>query len=486
MDSLDVSAILSHDLQSRSDAEVREKDTFLLETITSKKWDYNLPTMILHSSFMETPISDTILTDSNEVAKKFYSNYPILEGVDMSNILVAGGSICNIIIGYDVKTDIDLFIYGMPLDNVSERINKFIRDINLIDRRGKVVKSKYATTIIIASEDDTDDIAEYANHGYDSELIIQIIHRLYETPSQVLHGFDNGACSVGLILNGGSKDANNSKDTSNSKDATEGVEGTEGSKDTNSKVITTGLGRVALEYKINIWDNRKRGMAYEGRLCKYFERGFDIVFPNLDIEKVKLARKNDALIKLMKVSFDTYRVIDNKIFCKGFTRLSGNFSDYAVSTAHMNVRSNSKSNISKLLKGDEPIYFKVWQGKEDLLSTINDNSVVHPTKEFIKEHFDNITFFDGKKVDVGKLKLYLKDSYKELIMRSLEVENAEELNKEICTTCVEKVISLLEAYINNGGYVRKWRVLDPGAQLDGSFHPENISLEDFYGSLLKE
>lgn len=458
MDSLNITKILADDLEARSNVEMREKDIYSLEDLSDKKWDFNSPTMILYPSFLDTAICDFIITDTNEVVRKFLEIYPILEGVDMSNFLIAGGSICNIIVGFSIITDIDIFVYGLDLEEVPERMNKFIRDLDLDRRKGKIIKTKFATTITIEhrlEENVEEDVGPL-------ELTIQIIHRLYDSPSQVLHGFDIGSCSVGLIMVNGSKDAS------------------EG-----SKVITTGLGRIALEYKINIWDPLKRGIAYEYRLAKYFKRGFNIVFPNLSIEKVKLATKKGNDVSFKKILFSTYRVVNNKIFCKEVGKCLY-FSDYYSPTDNMNSNSNVKTNIFKLTKGEELVYYKRWQDKNELLSFLHDNVIIYPSKEDIEVFFSTLLFYYSGSINIRKLKLYLPETYKDVIMRYLEVEEPNKVNEEVRVMCIERLNSLLEVYMENGGYVRRWRILNPGSQVDGTFQPEQISIKEFYGDLLRE
>lgn len=81
------------------------------------------------------------------------------------------------------------------------------------------------------------------------EAIVQVILRRYSTNAEVVHGFDLGSSAV--LWDG-------------------------------QKVVVTALGRIAVEHGANILNLVARRASYERRLARYFERGFDVVLPDLD------------------------------------------------------------------------------------------------------------------------------------------------------------------------------------------------------------
>lgn len=84
---------------------------------------------------------------------------------------------------------------------------------------------------------------------------IQFILRKYRSIEEVLLGFDIGACAVGFTGNEG-------------------------------PVLLSRMGRIAHESGANVVDTTRRSPTYESRLIKYWERGFHVALPELDLAKV--------------------------------------------------------------------------------------------------------------------------------------------------------------------------------------------------------
>jgi hypothetical protein len=80
--------------------------------------------------------------------------------------------------------------------------------------------------------------------------IVQVILRRYNTIGEVIHGFDLGSSSV----------------------AWDG-----------HRVFLTGLGKLAAEHGVNVLNLVARRGSYERRLARYFERGYDLVLPDLNV-----------------------------------------------------------------------------------------------------------------------------------------------------------------------------------------------------------
>lgn len=83
----------------------------------------------------------------------------------------------------------------------------------------------------------------------------QLILRLYESPAQVLHGFDVDSCKVGFF---------------------------------NGTIWMTRSCLWAWKNRTNVVDFNRRSPSYEYRLAKYSSRGFDVWIPEFDISKVNL------------------------------------------------------------------------------------------------------------------------------------------------------------------------------------------------------
>lgn len=168
----------------------------------------------------------------------FYSKYSYLADINFNNILIAGGAITCILTGEIIK-DLDIFFYGISPQDAQIRMEELIILIQnvFIGHRLIYVKNRYTLTLKI------DDL----------RLEFQFIFRCFNSISEILHSFDNGSSAIGFD---------------------------------GQRLYVTELGHLAMKYGFNIVDLTKRNLTYEKRLVKYFNRGFSIMMPNLDISKL--------------------------------------------------------------------------------------------------------------------------------------------------------------------------------------------------------
>ena len=152
--------------------------------------------------------------------------------IDMSNLLVAGGAVGNIIqkankatrgSSYTKKgfmdSDIDFFVYGLSASEANQRVEKWIKDIIVgydkyyanILRKTRTTRTVGPTLMVRTNDDTDDDNYKFATQftcklARNNNMIFidignykfQIILRLYNTISEILHGFDLGSCAVGF------------------------------------------------------------------------------------------------------------------------------------------------------------------------------------------------------------------------------------------------------------------------------------------------
>ena len=79
--------------------------------------------------------------------------------------------------------------------------------------------------------------------------VVQVILRRYSTEAEVIHGFDLGLeCH---LWNG-------------------------------EHIVMTTLGKIAVEHGANVLNLKARRNSYERRIARYFDRGFDLILPDLD------------------------------------------------------------------------------------------------------------------------------------------------------------------------------------------------------------
>lgn len=155
-------------------------------------------------------------------------------------LFVAGGSVSEILtrhVHYPHSRDIDIFLYGLTTqdaDRKVDRIYKFIKKI----RAGSVNIIRTTNCITFQVE---------------GGPIVQVVLRIYNSISEILHAFDLGSSAVGF---------------------------------NNRGVYFTMLSMFAYTHMTNIIDPARRSTTYEYRLMKYRHYGFRIAFPCMDMTKL--------------------------------------------------------------------------------------------------------------------------------------------------------------------------------------------------------
>ena len=152
-----------------------------------------------------------------------------------AGVLLAGGSVLNLILDCRLKVDYDLFFYGMTREQANNKIRTCIE--YFATRSDVSVFSVFRTQNSI-----TLDIGIGHKH-----VKVQFILRLYTSISEVLHGFDVDCSCVGF-------DGTNFYLTERSK--------------------------FALENMMNFVDFDRMSPTYENRLVKYADRGFSTYVPD--------------------------------------------------------------------------------------------------------------------------------------------------------------------------------------------------------------
>ena len=134
--------------------------------------------------------------------------------------------------------DIDLFLYGLNMEEAVEKIKQIHEAITETSRRPPlVVINGHAVTF-------------YREFPHRS---IQVVSRLYKSPSEVLLGFDVDSCCVGFD---------------------------------GEKVFVAPRTIRAFNTRCNVVDMSRRSLTYESRLFKYAKRNFAVVVPNIERSEV--------------------------------------------------------------------------------------------------------------------------------------------------------------------------------------------------------
>ncbi|KAG9287132.1 hypothetical protein G9A89_001026 [Geosiphon pyriformis] len=179
-----------------------------------------------------------------------------LNGLDWNNVFAAGGAVLSCLLPipkqysstrktreyYHEKayasSDIDLFIYGLNEEDAKQKMIEIYNVISdAVPWEVTCIRAKNCVTIL----------SQYPYRH------VQIILRLYQSPSEILTGFDLDCCCVGF-------DGQN--------------------------VWALPRAHQAITKQCNVIDLTRRSPSYEMRLAKYAERGFEIKVPSLDRSRI--------------------------------------------------------------------------------------------------------------------------------------------------------------------------------------------------------
>ena len=200
-------------------------------------------------------------TRSLETIKDKLNHYHICETLLKSrlwnNVLLAGGSVLNAVIDYNAVKDYDLFIYGLSEDQATEKVHQIAAALS----PDEICRTEHAITFRKRGD-------SYGNKGY----YIQIILRLYQTKSEVLHGFDLDSSCVGY-------------------------DGT--------TIWLTSRSLYSLKYMINTIDFDRMSPTYEVRLAKYMVRGFAIHIPDFNQKQINKSKIQDFIDSAKKSKYPT-------------------------------------------------------------------------------------------------------------------------------------------------------------------------------------
>ncbi len=303
--------------QSNAEDKLRENpnsiDNSLMVTVKTKKLRYVqtdfADKLVLAGTGKRQTISDN---DFNmEFSKK---TYDLLTYMNWSNVVVAGGSIVNIITKSGAKlSDIDLFVYGLDKEKGLAKIDHIINAI-----KQKASDLNYETRIYM-----NDHVINIYVFDTKKLLQVQIILRLYDTLAQIMVGFDVDCCCV--CWNGKS-------------------------------IQTTQRGLLALKYRVNLASLTRRSPSYENRLIKYSGRGFDVV-TNFDFKNVYnklffMNSNNYGFTRLLEQELINNGQLKNIIFSNTLrlrkaASYTNNFSNYAKYNLEIKNVTDTENCITK-------------------------------------------------------------------------------------------------------------------------------------------
>lgn len=229
------------------------QDNVLSRTISSK-WKNTLNEM--QTKFQKTRFNE-IFTDM----ENFWDN-----------VLLAGGSVLNLIISCNIITDYDIFFYGISKKEATKKV------LDIIHHTKKYCKRKSQTLYVTRTEKSiTLTIKKF--------ICIQLILRLYSSVSEIIHGFDVDCSCVGYT----------------------------GSTKT---FYLTKRSHYSIMNMNNTIDFDRASPTYEPRLSKYQQRGFSTNIPKpLSVEKINLTLDIEEIHKYRN-STKEYKELSYKIYKK--------------------------------------------------------------------------------------------------------------------------------------------------------------------------
>ena len=190
-----------------------------------------------------------------QTVKQVYAtlqSYPVCKIFDTkpdiwNNIVLAGGSVSNAVLGCNLQVDYDLFMFGLTEEQANDKVVECIKLLSAHHAHAEIRRSKNAITYIAGHRSEN----WYRSH----KIEIQFILRLYSSISEVLHGFDVDSCCVGYD---------------------------------GRTVFMTERADYAFRHMVNTVDFDRLSPSYEFRLHKYMTRGFSVNVPGFKWNKIDL------------------------------------------------------------------------------------------------------------------------------------------------------------------------------------------------------
>lgn len=464
-----VANVLTEDSKRRSVGQ-DDVDLFGIEDVKQGEWDYSLPTLTSGKSNCGE------LRNSNKLfAGEFSDEFPF--AITWDNLFVAGGCPSSIVRRTNFE-DIDFFIYGLSSKaEATARVEKFLQEIQTSHReiqkkerveqqtkyimrdqklpeaeaRKKAEEEKWEPDLHVRSIRNKNAIT-FDVQGSD-EVKFQIILRIYKSKSEILHGFDLGSSAVGWD---------------------------------GKRLYFTSLGKFAHEYSCNIIDTTRRSTTYERRLKKYFERGFDIIIPALDMKQ--LSKK--------KLKYGISEVVDLPYFAFAYDSLQGNKLHVDRFLFHLGEHGEEISDYQMDDLDEHKIFYinlkNLSRNKEDFYFATEGNSYIDILKaqpvmsrRRVIDHYDTMKekIERGHSPEIRQLRAYVQDLRD---VGKLLVDGSENIDAAVLAAIEqekERLLGLVSKSMDAGsGFTLDWRVDNPGSQLTGSFNPIFERAEQWYGN----
>ena len=330
-------------------------DLWTLEELGNCYDEYHYPIPTLVSPRAGSPFPEGAVTQ-DLYDKKFKDAYPIISGLlakRISNFVIAGGAAGRPMssrlqftdipgLGSKKPGDVDGFIVGISdeqefLQKVSEVREAFIAAVWEFEMREQATVEADRIKVGSLVQEMIPGLftmkLQLLHHRRMTILKFQVIMRAYASVTALLHAFDLGSSCI----------------------AYDGV----------TTSLTT-MGAYAHKFKVNLMWPDYRSTTMESRLFKYFDRGFSLGLPHLDVEACGAAPAEIGLphIKISLQSVDGNRLVGSFIPVGSKMRSDYESSDRTeIETSWYNTynevgRKVFANNVAQLT-GTDPPRFKI-------------------------------------------------------------------------------------------------------------------------------
>jgi len=288
-----------------------------------------------------------------------------------------------------------------------------------------------------------------------SNQIIQIILRLYGSVSEILHGFDIGSSAVGY----------------------------------NGRIVYfTSLSKFSFEYIANIIDPSRRSTTYEKRIMKYHDRGFQIILPYLDINKLRTEYHKYDLCEICKLPyliFSYKSVIGNKIYLHKLldwgTNANKNEAEKPDSDYQHTEVDEYKAfylNLKNLVRNSQNFYYFSKRMNYDILK-----DPPYITRSRIIDFYDSLKkrIYDKSNFNAKIFCTYLSSDLLPLIVNKLFIDKDNSYLDELIQQQKLEILDRYDGLIKIDHSKLSWITKNPGTQLTSSFNPIISNEVDWYG-----
>ncbi len=432
-------------------------DVFDITDIHRGDWDCSLPTLQRYTrdTWSRLPESHA------EFTKKYRAKYSLIPTNKrfFKNVLIAGGSVSETLTTDKTNrsiNDIDIFLYGLTPEEASSKVVEIVEDMinELVYQMQKNVDddiTKRSNRKEPFTADDVEQIFSRSNNCITillDKYKVQIILRIYSSPSEILHGFDLGSSAVGFD---------------------------------DDRMYFTSLSKFAYEYNANILDTTRRSTTYERRLTKYLERGFNIILPNLDVSQLSTTCIKYNMKDVCELPFIAFSYSDIRGNMIHFDKLLSKYaevSDYNpddVEDSEMPYKI-SHFNHLQLIRGKANFYYygeKLSHVVKEM-PYIRRDSIVHFYHKIRKE-------LEESTIHLNRIRASFGDDRAEKVI-ALAVEKNRN-DAEISSLVAEQeaiVLARFEALKIADNSI-KWMTENVGTQLTSSFNPIIEDVSVWYG-----